>query len=83
MAEKKKKYYGDIPVAPAKKRADKPIIQNPSLGNDMPSVPFVPSPPAFGKPPIGGSHGYGHKPHQRVGHLRISDVPKAHRIGKK
>lgn len=77
----KHKEYGDEPVAPASKKADKPPIQNATLGNERPNI--VPQPHRFGKPPIGGSHGFGHAAHQRVGHYRISGHPSAHRIGKK
>jgi hypothetical protein len=77
----KKKSYADEPHVPANKIANKPLVQNASLGSDDP--PLAPVPPAFGKPPIGGSHGYGHQPHQRVGHLRNSGNVKAHSFGKK
>jgi hypothetical protein len=39
--------------------------------------------PTFGKPPIGGSSGYGHAPHHRKAGLRLSGNTKAHQIGKK
>lgn len=79
---KKKSPYASEPKAPANKRADKPLVQNASLGNEkMPNKPFVPVPPAFGKPPIGGASGFKHKPNQRNGHLRTSGNPDAHRIG--
>ena len=84
MAKKKKSPYASVPHAPANKIADKPNVQNASLGNaGTPTVPFAPTPPAFGKPPIGGAHGYGHGPHQRSGHLRLSGLEKAHSFGKK
>ena len=84
MAKKKKSPYANEPKAPEKKRADNPLVQNASLGNEkMPNKPFVPVPPAFGKPPIGGAHGFGHKSHQRHGHIRTSGVPQAHRLGYK
>lgn len=73
----KKPEYADQPVAPASKIANKPIIQNPSLGNDVPNI-VPPSPTAVGKPPIGGAHKA-----SKVGHLRMSGHPKAHRIGGK
>lgn len=80
---KKKSPYAQHPKAPAKKVADKPLVQNASLGNDMPSVPFKPTPPEAGKPPIGGVHGFGHKPHQRAGKLRLSGRTDSHHIGKR
>lgn len=75
--------YANEPYAPADKIADRPIIQNASLGNDMPTIVPKPQPHQFAKPPIGGSHGYGHGVHQRKGHTRISGSPKAHHIGKR
>jgi len=76
-------FYSNEPHAPANKVADKPLIpnQNASLGNEPPKM--VAKPHTFGKPPIGGSHGYGHGVHQRVGGTRISGHPSAHRIGKR
>ena len=71
--------YSSGPVVPESKKADKPLVQNASLGNEAPKmVPHVKPP---GRSPIGGAHGYGHAPHQRQGHYRLSGVPKAHRIG--
>ena len=81
MARKKKSPYADTPHAPANKIADKPLVQNASLGNK--DIPFVPVPPPANQPPIGGPHGYGHKPAQRVGKLRTSGNPAAHAFGKK
>jgi hypothetical protein len=75
--------YANEPYAPADKIADKPIIQNASLGNDMPTIVPKQQPHQFAKPPIGGSHGYGHGVHQRQGHARLSGAPGAHRLGKR
>lgn len=84
-------FYDTEPHAPKEKIADKVPIQNASLGNDVPNiVPKTPGrfPGVSGeahkfKGPVGVSHGYGHAAHQRQGHLRMSGVPKAHRIGGK
>lgn len=81
MAKKKKSPYANEPHAPANKIANKPLVQNASLGNK--EMPMVPTPPMANKPPIGGAHGYGHKPHQHVGKLRTSGDPTAHAFGKK
>jgi len=78
MAKGKKKKYADQPKAPSSKVADKPLVQNASLGNDMPSVPFVPTPPSVGKPPIGKS---AKAPPSK--HLRLSGHSGAHQLGKK
>lgn len=83
MAKHKKSGYRNEPKVPANKIANKPPIQNASLGNaTMPTVPFVANPPAPNRPPIGGPpHGYGHKPHQKSGNLRLSGNGNAHRLG--
>lgn len=77
----KKKQYADEPHAPANKIASKPLVQNASLGNQ--DLPMVPTPNVANGPPIGGVHGFGHKPHQRAGKLRLSGNLKAHSFGKK
>ena len=69
------KKYADEPHVPANKIANKPLIQNASLGNDLPMVP-VPKEP--GKPAIGG---ISRAP--KYGKLRVSGHPKAHHIGKR
>lgn len=75
------KDYSNEPVAPKNKIADKPLVQNASLGNEVSKI--VPHPHQFGKPPIGGAHGFGHSGAQRQGHVRLSGAPSAHRIGKR
>ena len=85
-------FYDTEPHAPANKIADKPNIQNASLGTETPKmVPHNPgrfdglggAPHHFGKPPAGGSHGFGHGAAMRVGSVRLSGHPSAHRIGKR
>lgn len=71
----KKKQYADTPSAPASKIADKPLIQNSSLGNK--DLPMIPAPRASG-PPIGGITRA-----PKFGKLRVSGHPSAHHIGKK
>lgn len=85
-------FYDTEPHAPGNKIANKPLTPPPAVGSHPPaSVPKSPGrfdglggePHKFGKPPIGGAHGYGHVSHQRVGHLRLSGHSGGHRIGKK
>lgn len=85
-------FYDTEPHAPANKIADKPNIQNASLGNETPKmVPHSPgrfdglggSPHHFGHPPAGSTHGFGHAQAMKVGHIRLSGHSGAHRIGKR
>ncbi len=85
-------FYDTEPHAPGNKIADKPLTPPPAQGADRPST-VPPAPGRFdgmggaahhmGKPPMNGSHGYGHAAHQRSGHLRVSGHPGGHRIGKR
>ncbi len=75
---KSKKFYSDEPHVPANKIADKPNIQNASLGNETPKM--VPHNfPSAGA----GAHGFGHGATSRAGHVRLSGNPSAHHVGKR
>jgi hypothetical protein len=78
----KKKFYSQTPQASGKVLADKNPVPGPELGNLTPTI--VPHHPAHSKA-VGGyvkqSHGFGHAPHAKQGHYRLSGVPGAHRLG--
>lgn len=85
-------FYDSEPHAPGTKIANHPLTPTPAVGKSAPAM--VPKGPGrfdgiggaghhFGKPPAGGSHGFGHAVHQRHGHHRLSGHSGAHRIGKK
>lgn len=85
-------FYDTEPHASGAKIADKPLTPKPAIGAHPPAM--VPKGSSrfdglggsghhFGKPPAGGSHGFGHAVHQRHGHHRLSGHSGAHRIGKK
>ena len=83
----KKPFYASEPHVPAKKLAGTtPMGKVETSGVFKP--PTVPLHPgrvrALGpvlRQPHPKSHGYGHKAHQIQGALRLSGVPKAHKIG--
>jgi len=82
---KKSDYSQGTPYVPQDKKADKlPIpLQNASLGNEVSKTIVPQQPNQFGKPPIGGTHGFGHTPKQKHWNLRVSGAPAAHHLGKK
>lgn len=86
----KKKFYSQTPAVPEKQIAGKNPIPGPQLGSAVsPTVPQEPG-RAHGLGPAGkafkpghvkGAHGFGHPPHARHGHFRLSGHPQAHRLG--
>lgn len=81
-----------MPAVPGKKVAGTNPVGTIELGGQTPrQVPpgggashgFGPQEHQFGTPHVKGAHGYGHPPHARKGHERLSGDPLAHRIGKK
>jgi hypothetical protein len=79
----KKPFYSKTPVVPEKQIAGKNPIPGPELGGQVTS-PTVPRHQGFTKafgPHVKTPHGYGHAPHAKQGHLRMSGVPTAHRLG--
>lgn len=89
---KKKGFYATEPAVPDKKIAGENPIGTVELGMlKSPTVPehegvihgLGPQTKQFHYPHVRGAHGYGHPPKARVGHLRYSSNPKAHRIGGK
>lgn len=83
----KKPFYASEPAVPAKKLAGtNPVGKVESPGGFKPiSVPLHPGRThALGpllRQPHPKSHGFGHKAHQIQGALRLSGVPKAHKVG--
>jgi hypothetical protein len=87
-----KKFYSQTPVVPEKQIAGKNPIPGPALGGyASPTVPETPgvmhgvgtlSKP-FKHGAVKGAHGYGHPPHAKKGHYRLSGVPNAHQVGKR
>lgn len=87
-----KKFYSQTPVVSEKQIAGKNPIAGPGVGNlTSPTVPEKPATvhglgtPAKNFPhgQVPGAHGYGHPPHARKGHYRLSGNPKAHKLGSK
>lgn len=79
----KKKFYSTEPVASQKALADKNPVGTPEFGS-APSSSVVPSRPGVSKA-LGyhpkHPHGFGHAPHAKEGHYRLSGHPQAHRLG--
>lgn len=84
--------YSQTPVVPASEIAGKNPIPGPGVGGyASPTVPqktgtihglgTLEKP--FGAGHVKGSHGFGHPPHARKGHFRLSGVPSAHQVGKR
>lgn len=87
LVASKKPFYASTPAVPAKKIAGTaPVgkVETPG-GFKPPTVPLHPGRVrALGpvlRQPHPRSHGYGHKTHQIQGALRLSGVPKAHKVG--
>jgi hypothetical protein len=84
-----KPFYDDEPHGAAKKKADKPALPTPELGDDVPDI--VPANPAktsaFGGPEHAGGHrpgsGTGKGVIRELGGVRLSGHPGAHRLGKR
>jgi len=85
-----KKFYAQTPAVPASQIAGTNPIQGPSIGGlTSPTVPEKPGmshgvvapSKVFGHKGVPGAHGYGHPPHAKKGHYRLSGVPNAHRVG--
>lgn len=90
--KRKQGFYSTEPVVPAKKIAGENPVGGVTLGTMNPrmvpeatgaSHAFGPHEREFGTPHVKGAHGWGHPPHARKGHERLSGDPLAHRIGKK
>lgn len=88
----KKPIYSEIPVVPKKTIAGTNPMGTVALGGaKSPTVPQKASSihgldvPAhtFRTPSIKGAHGYGHVAKMKQGHLRVSGVPGAAKIGTK
>jgi hypothetical protein len=86
-----KKFYSQTLAVPASEIAGKNPIEGPALGGY--ASPTVPEEPAtvhglgtLSKPfkhgQVPGAHGYGHPPHAKKGHYRLSGAPNAHQLGK-
>ncbi len=73
----KNKFYTTTPVAPAKKLALRPLVQNAALSTSTTSKVV----PGKGMMAGGKAHGFGHSAGLRKGHLRHSGVSGAHRVG--
>ncbi len=90
---RKKGFYSQTPAVSKKVMAGENPIAGPELGAMTP--PTVPqrhegATHAFGpqihqvRPPsVKGAHGWGHLPHEKKGHLRMSGSSKAHQVGRK
>lgn len=88
---KRQGIYAEMPLAKSKKLADKnPVGQSPQLGSLIPpTVPekagqlhgLGPQVKQFHHPQVKGAHGYGHTASLKHGHLRLSGIAEAHRIG--
>jgi hypothetical protein len=79
----KKPFYSTAPAVPEKQIAGKNPIPGPEYGSRVTS-PTVPRHQGFTKafgPHVKTPHGFGHAPHAKQGHLRMSGVPTAHRLG--
>lgn len=86
-----KKFYAQTPAVPASEIAGTNPIPGPGVGNY--AAPSVPSQPGavhglgtLAKPfehgHVKGAHGYGHPPHAKKGHYRLSGNANAHQLGK-
>ena len=77
----KKPFYSKTPAVPEKQIAGKNPIPGPALGEFAP--PMAPMHPGRTKAlgPAKRAHGFGHPPHAKQGHYRMSGVPTAHRLG--
>ncbi len=84
-------FYDTEPHAPSNKITKRKLVQGNTLGDAAPAmVPSNPgrssglggAPHSF-KAPHGGGHGYGHNVINRLGSLRMSGHPGAHKIGKR
>lgn len=80
----KKSFYAQTPAVKAKKIAG----VNPVGSVEHPGARHLKMVPGYSakKPPgrttgLGVPHGYGHPPHAKQGHLRLSAHPGAHQVG--
>jgi hypothetical protein len=88
MAKDKGLYATEIP-AKAKRTAYKNPVGTVQMGFTPPTVPehpgqlhgVGPTSHAFGHPSVRGAHGFGHVAHMKHGHLRLSGLESAHRLG--
>lgn len=87
-----KKFYSQTPVVSAKQIAGTNPIPGPALGGyASPTVPETPGvmhgvgtlAKPFKHGVAKGTHGYGHPPHAKKGHYRLSGVSGAHQLGKR
>lgn len=86
----KKGIYSTEPVAKAKGIANRNPVGTPQLGtmplNVVPEKAgqahgLGPTSHAFKQPSVKGAHGFGHVAHMKHGHLRLSGLESAHRLG--
>jgi hypothetical protein len=80
---KKKSFYSSVPKAKAGQVSDKNPIPGPPLGTRVtsPTVPPMPGATKALGDHVKVPHGFRHPPHAKQGHLRMSGVPTAHRLG--
>lgn len=92
MPKQRKSQYSNVPSVPAKQVAGTPSVGSVALGTITPRIVpegggtshgFGPQIHQFGTPHVRGSHGYGHPPKARKGHVRLSGNPLAHHLGKR
>ncbi len=90
---KRKSFYSQTPAVTEKHVAGTNPIEGPELGGVKPPITphrhegtthaFGPQIHQVRPPSVKGAHGYGHLPHEKKGHLRMSGNPSAHQVGRK
>ena len=85
-------FYTEGPVVPKKKKTTEKLTDTTKVSVDDAASSFTPTSPgettafggmAHGTANVPKSHGYGHDTINRLGTLRLSGNPGAHRIGKR
>ena len=88
---KQKGIYATEPHAKPKKIANRNPVGDVQVGVTPVTVPekagmahgIGPVTQPFGHPSVRGAHGFGHVAHMKHGHLRLSGLESAHRLGAK
>lgn len=80
MRKKGNQLYSNMPNAPEKKIFGSNPYPQPVVGSEVNRIVPAKQPRLTG---FAGTHGYGHTPKQKKGHLRVSGHSGAHLIGGK